>query len=613
MCGIFGTLNQNTALMLNDIFQGLIHRGPDEQDSVSMDNVELYHTRLAIQDLSASGKQPMCHNGVYIVFNGEVYNHLQLREKYGLVSRSNSDTKTILMLYEMIGMKMLDEFDGMFAFALYDSNNHQLYLARDRAGKKPLYVYTKDNRCVFSSELNTLYKVVKPEINYSSIADYLYIGYHYRKSTPYKNVAELENGHFIQINTKTSQSTTVKWFDITNYYKNNSKTSYPDAIEQLDNNLKIAVKRRIDSSDLDVGSFLSGGIDSGLVTAIAAQCSSNLKTFTVRTEGAYDESSLAQKVAEKYATNHTVVDLSFSDLKNDIEPLLINYGEPYCDSSAIPSYYVAKAAKKHITVVLNGDGADEMLGGYRRYVPFKHFDFFNCRPAAKAIAKQLVRMLPIANEKKSNYNYIYRLLKFASYKDILQIYSSASSDIFVGFEDQFLIRPELKDITTNLNNINQLEISSLNKLLLMDFQSILFSGLLPKMDIATMAHSLEGRSPFLSKEIMEFAPGLDESYKINNLTTKYILRDLAKKYLPSELINQPKRGFEIPLKKWIDTELKEIVEGYLLSKNTLYSKIIRKEFIENLIARRIKISDERRAKILFCVFGLEVWYKNLHQ
>lgn len=146
----------------------------------------------------------------------------------------------------------------------------------------------------------------------------------------------------------------------------------------------------------------------------------------------------------------------------------------------------------------------------------------------------------------------------------------------------------------------------------MDFQSILFSGLLPKMDIATMAHSLEGRSPFLSKDILEFAPGLSDRFKVNNITTKYILRDLAKKYLPSDLINQPKRGFEIPLKNWVDTELKEIIEGYLLASDTIYSKIIRKSFIEDLIARRVKVSDERRAKMLFCVFGLEVWYKNLN-
>ncbi|WP_207425884.1 asparagine synthase (glutamine-hydrolyzing) [Pedobacter sp. SYSU D00535] len=611
MCGIFGTLNHKVSPQRAEIFDGLFHRGPDEQASISCDNTELFHTRLAIQDLGLGGKQPMEYNGLYLVFNGEIYNHLELRDKYGLKSESNSDTRTILLLFELLGIRMLDDFDGMFAFALYDSRNHSLYLARDRAGKKPLYVYNDGKKLAFSSELNILYRVMKPQINYESVADYLYLGYYYRKATPYIHVKELENGHYLKVDTTTGHSTDIQWYSIENSYNKKHNISYHEALDQLDHKLNIAVKRRLDSSDLDVGSFLSGGIDSGLVTAIAAANSRSLKTFTVRMEGAYDESSLAQKVSERYGTDHTVVDISFSDLQNEIEELLINYGEPFCDNSAIPSYYVAKAAKKHITVVLNGDGADELFGGYRRYVPFRHFDFFKSSSITHLAAKTLIKFLPVANEKKSRYNYMYRLLKFAGFSDPLKLYSSASSDIFVGFENQFIYRPALHDITQNLTGVNNLSVSSLDKLLLMDFQTILFSGLLPKMDIATMANSLEGRSPFLSKELLEFAPGLDESYKINSITTKYILRDLAKRYLPAELIQQPKRGFEVPLKQWVDTSLKEIIESYLLSSNTLYEKIIKKDFIKALLTKKVPVSAEKRAKMIFCVFALEVWYKNL--
>ena len=538
---------------------------------------------------------------------------MYLRQKYQLRSESNSDTKTILLLYQKIGMRMLSEFDGMFALALYDSHKKLLYLARDRAGKKPLYIYNKANSFVFSSELNTLYRIVKPSVDYAALSDYLYLGYHYRAATPYQEVTELENGHFLTIHSGTGNSKLEKWFDISEYYTRKSHASYAEALEQLDTKLHAAVQSRFDSSDLDVGSFLSGGIDSGLITAIAAQHSSRLKTFTVKVEGAYDESSLAKQVAEKYGTDHTEVDISFSDLSNDIEKLLGNYGEPYCDSSAIPSYYVAKEAKKHITVVLNGDGADELFGGYRRYVPFRHYNFFKSGKMAKMAARGLVKMLPMANEKKSRYNYIYRLLTFAGYTDSLKMYNSASTDIFVGYEDQFLHHPQLQDIKSNLGSIERMPISSLKKLLLMDFETILFSGLLPKMDIATMAHSLEGRSPFLSKEILEFAPTLHDKFKINKVTTKYILRDLAKKYLPTDLINQPKRGFEIPLKNWVNDQLKEMINSYLLSPDAVYPKIIRKSFIENLIDGKINISDERRAKILFCVFGLEVWHSQLNK
>lgn len=611
MCGIFGTLNLEIANQASEIFNGLSHRGPDEKGFTIKDNVELYHTRLAIQDLSPAGQQPMHHQRLSIVFNGEIYNHLELREKYHLHAESNSDTKTLLMLFERLGIKMLEELDGMFSFALYDEQQKELFLARDRAGKKPLYIYQQNNSFAFSSELNTLYQIFKPEIEYSSIANYLYLGYHYRKETPYKAVTELENGHYLKIETQTGKKEIVKWFDMSACYLNRNKMSYQVALHELDKKLQTAVKRRLDSSDLDVGSFLSGGIDSGIVTAIAAIHKPSLRTFTVKIEGAYDESLLAQKVADKYKTNHTVVDISFDDLKDDIEKILINYGEPFCDSSAIPSYYVAKAAKKHVTVVLNGDGADELFGGYRRYVPYKYHDFFNSGSFSKIAAQTLLGILPVANEKKSKYNYIYRLLKFASYKDILHQYSSASSDIFVGFEDQFLKKPDLTAIYEDLGRINQLQLSPLNKLLLMDFQTILFSGLLPKMDIATMAHSLEGRSPFLAKEIIEFVPGLRDDFKINGLSTKFILRDLSRKYLPADLIDQPKRGFEIPLKNWVDNQLKNIMGDYLFSSNTIYPTLIQKKFIEDLWVRKVKISEEKRAKILFDVFALEVWYKNL--
>jgi asparagine synthase (glutamine-hydrolysing) len=611
MCGIFGTLNLAVSNRASEIFSGLYHRGPNARGLSIEDNVELFHTRLSIQDLNVTGRQPMHHHGLTIVFNGEIYNHMELRKEYGIHAESNSDTKTLLMLFELMGMRMLDKLDGMFAFAIYDQFRNELFLARDRAGKKPLYLFNQGDGFAFSSELNILNQMFKPEIDYSSLSAYLYLGYHYRKATPYNSVRELENGHYLKINTKSGKQTQIKWFDMSSCYQEKNRLSYDESIDELDRKLKLSVNRRIDSSDLEIGSFLSGGIDSGLITAMAALHKPSLKTFTVRIDGSYDESPLALQVAQKYDTQHTVVDISFSDLKNNIEQILINYGEPYCDNSAIPSYYVAKAAKKYVNVVLNGDGADELFGGYRRYVPFKYFDFLNSGNFSRISAKMLSGILPMAHEKKSSYNYIYRLLKFASYSDVLKTYSAATSDIMVGYEDQFLIDPDLDDINDDLRKINQLNLSPLKKLLLMDFQTILFNGLLPKMDIATMAHSLEGRSPFLSKELLEFAPGLSDDYKINGLNTKYILRDLSRKYLPEDLISQPKRGFEIPLKNWVENQLKDVINDYLLSTDALYPSIIRKKFALDLISNRVKISDEKRAKILFDIFALEVWYKNI--
>jgi asparagine synthase (glutamine-hydrolysing) len=611
MCGIFGSVNFAATDKAKQIFDGLYHRGPDDQNFLKFGNVELYHTRLSIQDLTLGGKQPMVHNNLVIVFNGEIYNHMELREKYNLHSHSTSDTQTILMLFELIGMKMLDEFDGMFAFALYDQNHGYLYLARDRAGKKPLFLYNHLNKLVFSSELNVLREIVNPSINHTSVSDYLYVGHNFGRTTPYVNVTEVENGFFLKIETATSAIKEYKWFDIAECYLTKSVLSYDETLDQLDRKLQDAVKRRLDSSDLDVGSFLSGGIDSGLVTAMAAAHKPNLRTFTVKIEGAYDESPLARLVADKYSTNHTEVEISFSNLQNDITSILSNYGEPFCDSSAIPSYYVSQAAKKHLTVVLNGDGSDELFGGYRRYVPFRYFDFFNAGPLVGSSARALLKLLPIPNKKRSQYAFFHRLMELGSFNDPIKLYSYATGNTFTGFEKYFSREPELEQMSQTLTSIKNMPISSLNKLLLADFKSLLLGGLLPKMDIATMANSLEGRSPFLGKEILEFAPSLKDEYKINGVTTKSILRELSRKYLPPTLINQPKRGFEIPLKDWVNGNLKEIISDYLISSNNIYSEFLDRKFVLELLDNKVKVSQEKRAKMLFCIFGLEVWYQNL--
>ncbi|HSN09407.1 MAG TPA: asparagine synthase C-terminal domain-containing protein, partial [Hanamia sp.] len=357
-----------------------------------------------------------------------------------------------------------------------------------------------------------------------------------------------------------------------------------------------------------------GGIDSGVVVAIAKQYQPNLKTFTVSFGGEYDEAPLAKLVAEKYHTDHTEIKISFNNLKNDIEKILCNYGEPFYDSSAIPSFYVSQEAKKYLTVILNGDGADELFGGYRRYVPFSKYDFFNRNYFIQKAASFIKKSLPLANNKKSLHNYLYRLASLASNSD-LEIYLSAGVDIFEDFQEN-LIDPGfdyLKPVNHDFEKIAKSNLSGLKKIMNLDFDTVLFDDFLVKMDIATMANSQEGRSPFLSKEILEYIPSLPDVYKIKGKTTKYMLRKLAEQYLPPELINQPKRGFEIPLKKWVDNELKEIVFDYLTPNNNFYKSFVSTKFIENLLKKKIKISDEKRAKILWTLFSMEVWYKKVYQ
>ncbi len=532
--------------------------------------------------------------------------------RFNLNGITSSDTETLLLLYERFGTDFLQYLDGMFVFIIHDKIKNELFVARDRAGKKPLYYYYDGKKVVFASELNCLRDMVDLEVEPKNFYHYLRLGSFYRQLTPYKKVQELAAGTFLVINCDTLKIAEKRWWNIRDFYDIQNADPLEECLQKTDEYLHKSVKRRIESSDLEVGSFLSGGIDSGLITAIASEYNSRLKTFTVSFENEYDEAPLARLVAEKYNTHHTEIKISFSNLRNDIEGILGNYGEPFFDSSAIPSYYVSREAKKYVTVILNGDGADELFGGYRRYVPFARYDFFKKNFLVKKGASFIRSGMPKAHNKKSLYNYLYRLASLAS-KSNLEIYLSAGVDIFEDYT-QYIVDPEfdyLEPVKRDFDKIAASDLSGLRKIMNLDFDTNLFSDLLVKMDIATMANSLEGRSAFLSKELLEYIPGIADRYKINGKTTKYLLRQLAIKYLPAPLINQPKRGFEIPLKSWIDTELKEPVTDYLSSSQCFYKNFVQEKFVHNLLNKKIKISDEKRAKILWTLFSIEVWNKNI--
>ncbi len=611
MCGIAGTINSN--LSYDDVVKTMGHRGPDEQGGYKHGNVNFFHLRLSILDITC-GKQPMHLGDRYtIIFNGEIYNHAEIRKQFNISGNTASDTETLLLLYERFGTQFLQYLDGMFVFVIHDKIKNELFIARDRAGKKPFYYYHDHNKIAFSSELNCLKTIIPLEIEPTNFYHYLRLGSFYREFTPYKNVTELTGGSFLVINCDTLTISQTCWWNINDFYRIQNNDSLEDTLEKTDQYLHKAIKRRIESSDLEVGSFLSGGIDSGLVTAIGSEYNNHLKTFTVSFEGKYDEAPLAKLVAERYNTSHTEIKISFKNLGSDVEKILSNYGEPFFDSSAIPSYYVSREAKKHVTVILNGDGADELFGGYRRYVPFAHYDFFKKNYLVKKGASFVKRTLPIAHNKKSLYNYLYRLASLSS-KSNLEIYLSAGVDIFEDCQ-QYIIDPGfdyMNSIKKDFDKIAGSNSSGLKKIMNLDFDTNLFSDLLVKMDIATMANSLEGRSPFLSKELLEYIPTIADGYKIKRKTTKYMLRKLAVKYLPPTITVQPKRGFEIPLKSWMNNELRQPVFDYLTSPGCFYKNFVDQNFVHDLLSDKINISAEKRAKILWTLFSLEIWYKKVY-
>jgi asparagine synthase (glutamine-hydrolysing) len=598
MCGIAGLINYRSD-HLDIIIKTLFRRGPDSQNTYKYRNIHLIHTRLSIQDIS-QGSQPFHIGNYVIIFNGEIYNHLSLRSKVNNYRfKTQCDTETLLALFIEYGIDALNDCDGMFAFAIFDKKSNKLFLGRDRAGKKPLYFIKNNDSFIFASELNTMRASVNSlKIDASEIYAYIRNGFFNKKKTPYQGVFQVAPSYVYTVDLNSFVIERSCYFRYVDCYKKDKISNFDIALNRVDKCLHESVKHRLLSSDLEVGAFLSGGIDSSLIVAIASNYVDKLKTFTVKFEEGFDESQLAKLTAKKYKTNHTELSISM-DLKNDVENILLNYGEPFMDSSAIPSYYVSREAKKHVTVVLNGDGADELFGGYRRYVP-----------AANGWLKLasnltfLSSMLPIPHNKRSTYNYLYRMLKVST-KTGLDFYNSATNDIF---EDvyRFESNPTFSDMNQQILDINSENISELSKMLIMDFNFILPGDLLKKMDIATMANSLEGRSPFLSKSMLELAPTLNDKYKISGIKTKVILRELSKKYLSKELINQPKRGFEAPLKNWVEGDLRENIFDRI-NKDCYSRQFIEWNFISKLLNNKLDVSSEKRAKMLWTLYSLEVW------
>lgn len=596
MCGIAGGIN--VAVAAETVLGGLSHRGPDASGHLHFENAELFHTRLAVQDI-AGGDQPMEAEEYAIVFNGEIYNHLELREQLlsGTIFHTRSDTETLLQLYRHYGSGMFRHLDGMFALAILDRKKKELFLAVDRAGKKPLFLYREGERLFFASELNVLDRVMRPAIDEEAIAAYLRCGFFPEELTPYRGVERVRNGTWRRIALATLEEETGSYFSIRDLYRMAPfRGDEVEAEEEVERRLRESVRRRMLSSDLEVGAFLSGGIDSSLIVALASESTDRLKTFTVSFEGSYDEAPLAELTARRYGTEHYTLPISL-DLEQDVERILGAYGMPFADSSAIPSWYVSRAAKEHVTVVLNGDGADELFGGYRRYVPFANGALFGIA----SLLSPLGKLLPPPDEKRSYYNYLFRLLQLAG-KSGLDRYLAATTDLFEGVYDfgpnRYLERLD--------RQIRSCDLEGLSKMLCLDFELLLFGDLLVKMDIATMAHSLEARSPFLGSGILELAPRLPDRCKVSGTTTKKVLRDLAKRYLPPELPDQPKRGFEVPLRQWVEGVLeKKIREA--LAPGAYSEQFLERSWIDRLLEGRLRISPEKRAKMLWTMFALEVW------
>lgn len=594
MCGFVGSFGAQSINIdiIDKMTSSLHHRGPDSKaywvDKSS--DFSFGHTRLAIQDVSTNGAQPMhSYSGRYVIaFNGEIYNHFELRKQIQNTNwNGRSDTETALAVIENYGiLKALNKFNGMFAFALWDKKEKVLTLARDRIGEKPLYYGWQKDTFLFGSELKSMkcHPSFQNKINKDAVSAFYRFSYIPSPLTIYRDIFKLEPGSYAEISIKEKNLNPAKYWSIPMILgskKNNHKLNEIESIRKLDEILNSSIKLQ-QISDVPLGAFLSGGVDSSIIASIMQSNNTNkIKTFTISLENKqFDESQNAVKVSEALGTEHNQIPIGPKDVLNLLPNISKIYDEPFADSSQIPTYFVSKFASSQVKVCLSGDAGDELFGGYNRYIwSLKYSKFSN---EFKFILRTLFRTLPL--ESFINfYNLTSRILpstyrlalpseKFQKIKNIINnknfegIYTNLCS---TNLEAESLLFEDTKYNHIKSRWINNSKLTDeITSMMLTDIETYLTDDILCKVDRAAMSNSLETRVPFLDHRLVEFAVNLDLDLKIRNGENKYILRRVLDKYLPSKITNQVKQGFGIPIASWLRGPLREWASD-LLSNDSL--------------------------------------------
>jgi len=634
MCGIVGIINNSGRPVKRDVLEkmnrAIVHRGPDDDGFYLKDNVGLAMRRLAIIDL-ASGKQPI-HNAdktKWIVFNGEIYNYRQLRdelERRGHRFYTNSDTETIIHLYDEFGPDCLKHLRGMFAFAIWDENNRELFIARDRVGKKPLlYSHRQNGDFIFGSEF--LAMLSHPEISrepdpaaINAYVSYLAVP---APMTAFREIRKLEPGHWLRW--KNGKIETQRYW--LPDFSAKIKISEQEAIEETTRILREATQLRM-ISEVPLGAFLSGGVDSSTVVALMAELSdAPVKTFSIGfQEQDFSELKYARRVAEHVGAEYHEFIVKPDAL--DVLPVLIDhYGEPYADSSAIPTYYVARETRKHVTVALNGDGGDESFAGYERYAAMQLAERYGNLPAAvrKPLIEWPLSVLPTSQIRRSRLRDAKRFVQAASLKRTERYFRWVSAfdaesrkDLFT---DSFLAElgsngdankaamSIIGEWFAKANNsaANNGITGLLDTTLFVDQMTYLPNDLLVKVDIATMANSLEARSPFLDHKLIEFAASLPEELKLRGTGTKRLLKKVAERLVPRDVIYRKKMGFGVPIGHWLRGEMNAFLKEVLLSERSLTRGVIRPNTLKQLVARHTSGENDHSHR-LWTLLMLELWF-----
>ena len=624
MCGICGKVyfDREYAVTRQELLQmscTLAHRGPDGEGVWADGNVGLAHRRLAIIDLRAVAAQPMSNadGSVWITFNGEIYNFRDLRadlEARGHMFRTQSDTEVIIHAYEEYGRDCLERLRGMFAFAIWDARTRALFLARDRVGKKPLFYWVGRDRFLFGSEIKALLadRSVPIEPDPRALDHFLALALcALLPFTAFQGIRKLPAAHWLEV--RNGQIETGRYWKLR--YTPKRQITEQDAIAELRWRLAEAVRLRL-VSDVPLGAFLSGGIDSSAVVAYMAQeTAAPVRTFVVGfEESAFDERQFARMVAERYGTDHT--ELIVKAPVTDILPRLVwHYDEPFGDSSAVPSYAIAALTRQYVTVVLNGDGGDENFAGYDRYFMHRllcHGDKVP-RQVWRTVAA-LTRRLPAGLAPHAFYKRLAKAAELLAQvperryvrwfglctpEERHHLYTAAFRATVGGSDPEALFvevfgQSDAEDWT--------------DAALAADVQLYLADDLLVKMDRATMAHSLEARSPFLDHSLMEFVASLPAHFKLAGRNKKYLLKAALRGMLPDVVLDRPKMGFSAPIAHWFRNELREMAYDVLLSPTTVQRGYFRKQVMAQLLDEHCT-GRQDHAETLWQLLVLELWHR----
>lgn len=612
MCGIIGVWDHKNRVSSGSFkrcLDTLTHRGPDDYGVFEEEGLFLGMRRLSIIDIEG-GKQPIYSpdKQQVLVFNGEIYNYLELKEvlmKKGHTFKTSSDSE-VLMHQIMDGPGGISGLRGMFGFAHFNKHKQELLICRDRLGQKPLYYFNKPGDCfVFASELKGILAItkelgIKLQIDASSIYSYLSFLNVPQPKTIYQGVKSLEKANYLTVNKKGEDQSNSYWqLD----YLPKTSTTLEASMDRMQEIIQESVKMRL-RSDVPVGIFLSGGLDSSVVAYEASKLSDKLTTFTVAIEGdkEFDESGIARNTAQQLGLKNVVLPLKINVLET-VQKVIGQYDQPYADPSAIPSLGISQLASEQVKVVLNGDGGDEQFAGYRRYVLTRYLDKLRLIPNP---LKQAGQKIFGGADRRSYRGFVQRMLRIASLPPGEDRYVALTTDTFADEEKQGLWKFKEPGVSNIYEYLDNVALKGIDYQMHMDSCINLPSGLLVKMDIASSAYSLEARSPLLDHKLFEFSARLPDQYRVSKGLTKYILRKAYTPYLSEEVVLGKKKGFEIPLKRWLDDELLELKNDLLHNSSAKIYDYLDPVVIADVLTGK-SFSDRNNAYIIYSLIILEAW------